>query len=165
MPEIASDTTVASCYPPESLYSQWCTHASKFDMSVSQFLIRMVEAGRKQLDTDSLAIQSMQELREERNNLRREVERERARVEELEQQLDRTAHADVVGVIEENPGVSAPEVIQHIADSVPGRTVGLLDTLEGERIRESDGEYYPLDEEDRENRDEETIVEEEGRGG
>lgn len=50
MPDISQDKTVVTTYPPENLYNTWCDHADKLDTSLSQFVIRMVEAGRKQVD-------------------------------------------------------------------------------------------------------------------
>jgi hypothetical protein len=62
MPEISSDKTMAATYPPKTLYESWGQHADSLNMSTSQFIIRMVEAGRKQIDVDELADESAQEL-------------------------------------------------------------------------------------------------------
>lgn len=48
MPETADDTQMAATYPSHEMYESWCTHADDLDVSVSQFIIEMVEAGRKQ---------------------------------------------------------------------------------------------------------------------
>lgn len=145
MPDLGPDTQMAAAYPPERLYESWRDHADDLDMPVSKFIIEMVEAGRKQIDLEDYAADSMRELRDQRDDLRNEVQRQRARVEELERQLDRTARTDIVAFIEENPGATAPEIVQHVADTVPGRTVGLLDALDGRSIREREGAYYVLD--------------------
>ncbi|SDZ92691.1 hypothetical protein SAMN04488065_1264 [Haloplanus vescus] len=146
MPDISADKQMAAAYPPEALYESWSDHADELDMPISQFIIEMVEAGRKQIDLEEYAADSIRELRDQRDDLRNEVRRQRARVEELERQLDRTARTDIVAFIEENPGATTPEIVQHAADTVPGRTIGLLDALDGRSLRERDGQYYVLDE-------------------
>jgi len=50
MPDITEEKTVATTYPPESLYNSWREHADSLDLAISQYIIRMVEAGRKQVD-------------------------------------------------------------------------------------------------------------------
>lgn len=144
MPEIASDTAMASCYPPESLYSKWCEHAENLDMSTSQFLIRMVEAGRKNINMDEVPADSIRELRERRAELNREVTRQHERIEDLEQQLERTSRTDIVDFVDSNPGVTSQEITQRIADTVPGRVAGHLDALEGEVLENRDNGYYVI---------------------
>ena len=145
MPEIASDTAMASCYPPESLYSKWCEHAEDLDMSTSQFLIRMVEAGRKNISMNGVPADSIRELRERRAELNREVARQRERIEDLEQQLDRTSRTDIVNFVDSNPGVTSQEITQRIADTVPGRVASHLDALEGEVLANRDDGYYVIE--------------------
>ena len=50
MPDITDEKAVATTYPPESLYNSWSDHADTLDLAISQYIIRMVEAGRKQVD-------------------------------------------------------------------------------------------------------------------
>jgi hypothetical protein len=145
MPEIASETTVASCYPPEHLYSKWCEHAAELDMSTSQFLIRMVEAGRKNISMDEVPADSIRELREQRAELNREVERLQERIADLERQLERTSRMDIVDFVDDNPGVTSSEITQRIADTVPGRVAGHLDALEGEVLSNREGSYYKIE--------------------
>jgi predicted RNase H-like nuclease (RuvC/YqgF family) len=112
-------------------------------LTTSQFLIKMVEAGRKQLDVDKNATESVRELRRQLTDLQRELERQRTRNEELERQLQHTVHSEITAYVRENPGATTPQIIQHIANTVPGRVAGHLDVLEGDTIRVSDGQYYP----------------------
>ncbi|GAB7092530.1 hypothetical protein JCM18237_28010 [Halorubrum luteum] len=142
MPEIASDTTMASCYPPESLYAGWCEQAEELDMSTSRYIIRMVEAGRKNISMDDVPAESIQELRKRRSELKREVARQRERIDDLEQQLERTSRTDIIGFVEQNPGVTSQEITQRIADTVPGRVASHLDALEGEVLAQRNGGYY-----------------------
>jgi predicted RNase H-like nuclease (RuvC/YqgF family) len=145
MPEIATDTAVASCYPPESLYSDWCEHADELDMPTSQFLIRMVEAGRKDISMDEASAGSIHELQQQLNDLQKELERQRTRNKDLERQLQHTAHSEIITFVEENPGATTPQIIQHVADTVPGRVVGHLELLEGDTLELDDGAYFVRD--------------------
>jgi len=147
MPGHSDDKTMAAAYVPDPLYDRWCDHADDLDESVSQFIIQMVEAGRKQIDLDAVAADSIQQLRTERNDLRNEVQRQRKRIQELERQMEQTSRTDIVEHVEENPGATAPEIIQHVSNTVPGRTVGHLDLMEGRALVNEDGEYYALNEE------------------
>lgn len=145
MPEISSDKTVVTTYPPDALADSWATHADSLDMSVSQYLIRMVEAGRKQIDLQETTSASIRELRQLNTDLERELERQRTRNEELERQLHNTVQSEVIDHVAENPGATTPELIQRVADTVPGRVAGILDLLEGEEIELRDDGYYPLE--------------------
>jgi multidrug resistance efflux pump len=145
MPELSNDKVMAACYPPESLYDDWCDHANRLDLSVSHFLIKMVEAGRKNIDMGDVPSESIRTLRQERDELQREVERQRERTRDLERQLERTAQTDIVAFVEDHPGVATPEIIQQIANTVPGRVASHLDALEGEVLVSRDDGYYPLE--------------------
>ena len=144
MPELSQSKTTATCYPPDELYSQWNEHAQRLNMSISQFIIRMIEAGRKDITPEQDNANSVRTLRQQVTNLQAELERQRERNQDLERQLRHTTHADIVEYVEENPGVSTPRIIQHIADTVPGRVAGHLDLLEGDELRCEDEMYYPL---------------------
>jgi len=82
MPDIASEKVTAVTYPPETLYSDWQDHAEEVDMSISQFILRMTEAGRNHVDLEDVAQRSIQELHEQNTDLQRELKRQRARNEE-----------------------------------------------------------------------------------
>jgi hypothetical protein len=75
--------------------------------------------------------------------LKREVERQRQRNRELERELRQTAYFEIADYVEENPGTSMPQIIQHVADTVPGRVASYLDLLEEEELVVRDGRYYP----------------------
>lgn len=143
MPELGSDTIMASCYPSCSLYEQWEEHAAELDLSKSQYIIRMVEAGRKQLSVDESTYTTSRELRKQLANLQDELERQQARNEDLNRQLQQTAHAEIRSVIQENPGLTTPQIIQHVADSVPSRVAAHLDALEGTHLCQEECRYYP----------------------
>lgn len=146
MPEVSDDTAVATTYPSEELYESWREHADELDLTTSRFILQMVEAGRKQITLDDVASSSLQELRRRNEELQRELERQRRRAERLEHQLNQTEHTDMVSFVEKNPGASTPEIIQHMADTIPGRVAGHLDVLEGDLLERREGGYYRIDE-------------------
>jgi len=85
--------------------------------------------------------ETVEELREQRRDLREELEHKRNRITSLEE----VAHDDERHAIEEylreNPGASYEEIIQHVAETVPERVTGHLEQLEGDRIRLVDDGY------------------------
>jgi len=147
MPDISEDKKVVTTYPQQGLYESWEEHADDLDLSISQYMIRMVEAGRKQIDMESVATESLHELQRRTSELQAELQHQRQRNRELERQLKFTAHAEIADYVESNPGVETAEIIQQIADTVPGRVAGHLDAMEGSVLVRRDGQYYPLQEE------------------
>jgi len=143
MPDIGTDKTTAVTYPPEALYQSWVEQADTLDVSTSQFILKMVEAGRKNISMRDASAASVRDLLDQRTDLEREVQRQRKRIEDLERQLQRTSQADIVAFVEDNPGAATPEIIQHVADSVPGRVASHLDALEGDIIKAQEDGYYP----------------------
>lgn len=148
MPELAPDKTTAVAYPPESLYESWCQKADSLDMSTSAYITRMVEAGRRNISMDDASSASVRELLQERSALKREIQRQRDHIEDLERQLQRTSQSDIVSYVDSNPGATTSEIVQHVADTVPGRVAGHLDALEGDVLEACEDGYYPLESED-----------------
>lgn len=145
MPDLAEDTTQATVYPPKDLYATWREHAEELDMSLSKFTISMVEAGRKQFSVDSEADESIRRLRQESADLQREVERKRDRIAELERQLGQTIQRDIVEYVAENPGVTAPQIIQRMVETMPARVSNQIDLLLGEELSYTDDGFYVPD--------------------
>lgn len=145
MPDTGDDTATVTTYPPNAVYETWKAHADELDQSISKFIVNMVEAGRKQIQMDDVATSSVQDLRRQRDDLQREVKRERKRVRELERQLHHSATAEINTFVTNNPGATTPEIIQHVADTVPVRAVSYLDLLEGDTLQHREDGYYPLD--------------------
>jgi len=144
MPDLGDDKTTAHAYPTSSLYESWSEHADSLDMSVSQFIIRMVEAGRKDINMENGSSDTLRELLQERADLNREIDRQRDRISDLERQLSQTSQSEIASFVAENPGVQTPVIIQHVADTVPGRVASNLDALEGNLIERRDDSYYPI---------------------
>lgn len=145
----SDDTQPAMTYPTVDQYERWKDRAGKLDMSVSEFMQSMVEAGIKvdkgfelELERD----ESRQELRAQRNDLRDELDHARNRMAELENQLYRGERGAITEFIEENPGASYAEIGQHIVDTAPERVNRHLEDLEGDVLRNDDGSYYLVEE-------------------
>jgi hypothetical protein len=139
--DLADQTATAMSYPPKELYEDWKTEAEDWDTSVSAWIQHMVEAGRKQFDTEIGLDEDALELREQRNDLKRELKRTRERVEELEDRLHSDERAELLSFLDDNPGATYDEVTQHIGITVPGRVQELLERLEGSEV-EKDGERF-----------------------
>lgn len=142
-----SETQPAMAYPTEDQYTRWQDHADRLDMSVSEFMQAMVEAGLKKFAPEVTPDETNAELREQRNDLKEEVSRYRDRVAELEDRLHRTERQTVKQYVEQQgaEGVTYEEVVQHLIETVPSRANRHLDSLEGEAIRLDEGRYYPTE--------------------
>lgn len=130
-------------YPKSDQYDRWKQRAEEFDMSVSEFMQAMVEAGLKKFDATVEPDETARELREQRNDLRDELDHARDRINDLEIRLYQGERAAVRDYVEENPGATYDEIIQHIVDTVPERVTKHLDDLEGEGVTVEDDRYYP----------------------
>jgi hypothetical protein len=75
MPDISDGKTVVSAYVPTKLYEDWQDHADQLDMSVSQFVIRMVSAGRKNIDVDEDLAKRIGQLKKENIELRKDQQK------------------------------------------------------------------------------------------
>ena len=144
---MSSDTQPAMTYPTEDQYDRWKQRAEEFDMSVSEFIAAMVEAGLKKFDASVEPDETLTELREQRNDLRDELDHARTRIESLEDRIHHGERATIQQFVEENPGATYDEIIQHVLDSAPGRVTNHLEDLEGEDLRVEDGGYYPMNRE------------------
>lgn len=140
--ETSNDTATATAYPPKRVYRQWRGHADDLDMKVSEFITHMVEAGRKKFEVEVTPDETNQELRQQRNDLKRENDRLRDRVTMLEDRLFEGERGVIIKYVEKNPGVTNDEILQHLGDTLQPRVTDHLDELVGHQLREADGEFY-----------------------
>lgn len=140
---MSSDTQPAMAYPKSDQYDRWKQQAEEFDMSVSEFMQAMIEAGLKKFDATVEPDETARELREQRNDLRDELAHARGRINDLETRLYQGERAAIRDYVEENPGATYDEIIQHVVDTVPERVTKHLDDLEGEGVTVEDDRYYP----------------------
>jgi len=140
-----TDKQPAMTYPTPEQYETWKEEASEMDMSVSEWIQAMVEAGRKKFDAQVEPDESAQELREQRNDLKEELTHARERIEKLENQLHQSERATIVEFVEDNPGATYGEIGQRLSDTIPERLQPHLDALESEELRKEDDGYYPTE--------------------
>lgn len=139
------ETQAATCYPTTEQYATWKERAAAMDMSVSEFMTYMVEAGWKKFDASVEPDEENAELRHQRNEYKEEVERYRDRVERLENLLLQTERAAIIEYVEENPGATAKEIIAKLGETVGERAAEQLDDLQGIEIEEREGGFYRLE--------------------
>lgn len=140
---MSSDTEHAVTYPTTQQYERWKAEADSRDMSISAFMQAMIEAGLKKFDASIEPDETNRDLREQRNELKAELDRTRARVQQLEEQLHKDDRATIRAYVEDNPGATWDEIVQHLMDTLPERTTQHLNGMEGETLRVEGGEYYP----------------------
>ncbi|ESS06783.1 MAG: hypothetical protein A07HB70_01054 [uncultured archaeon A07HB70] len=135
-------------YPTPEQYEAWKADAKDMDMSVSEWIQAMVEAGRKKFDATVELDETTEELRRQRNGLKDELEHARERINNLEAQVHRGERATIIEFVENNPGATYGEIGQELADTVPERLQPHLDALEGREMYREDDRYYPAENEE-----------------
>lgn len=140
-----ADSRHAATYPSEEQYQRWQDRADDLGMSMSEFMEAMVEAGMKKFDVSVDPDETNQELRQQRNELKTELDRARDRIQELEDAVYHGERRTIKRYVEGNPGATYDEVIQHVIDTVPQRVTMHLDDLEGDELQYVDGGYYPAE--------------------
>ncbi|MFC6938922.1 hypothetical protein ACFQE8_02975 [Salinirubellus sp. GCM10025818] len=141
------ETQPAMCYPSEVQYGEWKRRAESMDMSVSEFMMSMVEAGWKKFEATPTPDETRLELREQRNDLKAELERARDRVGMLEDRVHEGERSEIEAYVATNPGATYQEIVEHLGKTIPERASRHLDELEGHQLRSNpEGEYYPMDE-------------------
>jgi len=130
-------------YPTDQQLARWQERADKRDMSLSEWVSCMVEAGQKKFDIEVTPDETSSELRDQRNQLRRELDHARKRVSELEQQLYNDERHEIIDFVQQNPGVDEAAIHQHVIETASDRIPDQLDALEGREIVRQDGSYYP----------------------
>ena len=132
-------------YPTPDQHQDWEDDADDMDMSKSEWVQAMVEAGRKKFDAQVEPDESAQELREQRNDLKEQLTIARDRIEELENIVHHGEQEVVREFVEENPGATFGEIVQHVIDTVPERVNRHLDELEGDALYVEDEQYHPTE--------------------
>jgi ElaB/YqjD/DUF883 family membrane-anchored ribosome-binding protein len=139
-----SQSNHVATYPSDEQLDRWEDRCEDMGFrSRSEFVEAMVEAGLKKFDTTDVdPDETNRELREQRNDLKAELDRARTRIQELEDAVYHGERQAIAEYVEENPGATYDEIIQHVIDTVPGRVTTHLDDLEGDVLRvEGDGYY------------------------
>ncbi|WP_458207321.1 hypothetical protein [Haladaptatus sp. NG-SE-30] len=127
-------------------YERWKTQAEERNMSVSEWMECMIEAGQKKFDVTVELDETNQELRQQRNELQEELDRARDRISQLEDRLVNGERGTIKEYVSENPGATYDEIIQHVGDTLPTRITNHLNDLIGEELYTESGGYYQIDE-------------------
>lgn len=138
-----TDKQPAMTYPTPDQYETWKAEADEMDMSVSEWMQAMIEAGRKKFDAQVEPDETADELREQRNDLKEQLDRARDRIQELETELHHGEQETIRQFVEDNPGASFGEITQHVIDTTPERVNRHLDELESDALYVDDDQYYP----------------------
>lgn len=138
----------ASCYPTVEQHDRWRARADELGMTLSDFVASMVEAGVKAAEGFEPGVRADEaagELREQRNELRDELDAARGRIGELEERAYGGERREAERFAAENPGCTHGELVQHLQSTVPGRVPRLAgDLVVDERPDGRDG-YWPRD--------------------
>lgn len=143
MPGNGDDTQPTMTYPTVEQHAQWKRRAEEMDMSLSEWVASMAEAGHKKFDAQVEPEVTNKELREQRATWKREAERKQSRINELEERLHSTQRATVKRFISENPGVTFKEIVHKLTEKAGEHAQQHLDDLEGEGFREEGDGWYP----------------------
>lgn len=145
---MGGDYEHVATYPSEAQLERWEARCDQLGFrSRSEFVEAMVEAGLKKFDAASVEPdETNRELREQRNDLKAELDRARERIQRLEDAVYHGERQTIKEFVDTNPGASYNEIIQHVIDTVPERVTTHLDDMEGEDLRVEDGRYYRRDE-------------------
>jgi len=137
---------MAATYVPQQQYTYWKSRARSLDMSVSEFIKSMVEAGNKKFEATVEPDETARELREQRNHYQQELQQAQERMSKLETRLDRGERAEIRRFIESHPGATFEQITTHLIETVPERTNELLESLEGDTVRMDRDGYYSVTE-------------------
>jgi chromosome segregation ATPase len=143
-------------YTTERRKEDWKAEAEHYNQSLSEFIQDMTEAGRKKFNAQVTPDESVTELREQRNRLRRQLREANRRIEDLEDQrvkqiegrLDRGQRGAIIEFVEENPGVHPDDIRQHLKKTIEQWLKDDLTVLEGNEIRREGELYYPVEDDD-----------------
>jgi len=131
-------------YPTPEQYQGWKDDADDMDMSVSEWMQAMIEAGRKKFDAQVEPDEGIQEIRDKRNELKNQLEEAQERIRELEVRHQRRLERDeIIEFVEENPGATFDDITRKVIDTVPERVQRHLDELEGDALYIDEDGYYP----------------------
>ena len=145
---MGDDYKQAATYLSEEQYDRWEVQCEELGMrSMSEFMEAMVEAGLKKFDTSNVEPdETNRELRQQRNELKAELDCTRDRIADLEDAVYHGERQAIKKFVDANPGASYDEIIQHVIDTVPERVTIRLDDMEGEDLSVEDRRYYLQDE-------------------
>lgn len=147
MPGNSDETQPTMAYPSNEQHARWKQEAEAMDMSLSEFVQAMTEAGLKKFEVDVAPDESLSEVRRQRNDLKRELDRTRDRVQKLEAQLQTRERERIKEFVADNPGAELSDIIQDLIETTSDRAPQqVADLVAVGELHQQDGAYYPNDE-------------------
>lgn len=137
-------------YVPEGTRDRWKDAAENMEMSQSEFVAAMTEAGQKKFDTKIEPDETDDEIREARNYFERELKNERREKEQLEEQLHGGEQQAITNFIESNPGASYQDIVKYVTDTAPSRVSNHLEEMNGQSIWSGGDGYYTFNNDEEE---------------
>lgn len=141
-----SETVVATSYVPRTQYQLWEKEAKKRDMSISQLISSMVQAGLTDIELEEDPSSEIIELR----NQLRQVQAERDKAKKEKRNQNQEAYHVGLGKIKEliinNPGIDRHEIVNYIMENPVIFVDKYLQNLEGSEFNNRNGEWYPPEE-------------------
>ncbi|MYL17354.1 hypothetical protein GLW36_11970 [Halorubrum terrestre] len=132
-------------YVPEELLEDWDEMAEEMDMSRSEWLMAMVEAGRKKFDRDIQPDESKRDLRQRNTQLWDDYQEASSELKRLKTQLHQTERRAIVEFVEDNQGCQYKEIAKHLQKTRSSRLTKMLDALNGDEIEiDEEGRVYCL---------------------
>lgn len=129
-------------YPEDDQHARWKRNADALGLSLSEYVEMMVEAGTKNFTARVERDESAAELRDQRNDLRGEVQRLRTRVETLEDRLYGGEREAILTFIEEHGPVREDRIVAHVVESANQRVPTVLDSFEADGYLEYSTDGY-----------------------
>jgi len=114
-------------------------------MSKSDWMASMIEAGIKASEGFENGVapdETTADLREQRNELRDELEQARSRVSELEGRVYGAERREAERFVGENPGCTHAELVNHLQSTVPGRVPRLVEGMVVDTRPDGQEGYY-----------------------
>lgn len=113
---------------------RWLKEADEMGMSLSEFVVAMVEAGLKKFSREVEPDETRDELRQDRNELHEELREARERISQLEKERMASERGDIIEFVEENPGCEYKDIADHLAQTASSRATRVLENIEGEEV-------------------------------
>lgn len=149
MPANGDNTHYTVTYPTNDQHARWQETAEEMGCSsLSQFIKEMVEAGIKKFDAAAEPDATRRELREQRRDLKDELDHARQRIGRLEDRLLDTEYMAIREYVAENPGATYEDIKSHVQATAPQRVTRHLDDLDGGALRVENQHYFPAPEDD-----------------
>lgn len=133
-------------YVPEKQYEDWKEKSEEMDMSMSEWVMGMVEAGQKKFDRDIQPDESKRELRKRNTDLWKDFQAATEERDRFRKQLLQTEQPEILEFIGKNQGCRYKEIAKHLAQNRGSRLTQMLDVMDGDEIEiDEEGRVYSHD--------------------